>query len=41
MIAVTNAEGKTEKYWGIDHLGQVCNHLGLERPGTPGFKALL
>ncbi|KAK3197183.1 hypothetical protein GRF29_1536g926088 [Pseudopithomyces chartarum] len=38
---VTNAEGKTEKYWGIDHLGQVCNHLGLERPGTPGFKALL
>ncbi|KAF2149788.1 putative 2-hydroxychromene-2-carboxylate isomerase [Myriangium duriaei CBS 260.36] len=30
MVA-TNAEGKTEGYWGFDHLGQVMDHLGLKR----------
>ncbi|KAI9818110.1 MAG: hypothetical protein M1827_000735 [Pycnora praestabilis] len=28
----TNAEGKEESYWGFDHLGQVIDHLELERP---------
>ena len=29
----TNKEGKTEKFWGVDHLGQVVDFLGLERGG--------
>ena len=28
----TNSKGEVEYYWGFDHLGQVCNHLGLEKP---------
>ncbi|KAF2441127.1 thioredoxin-like protein [Karstenula rhodostoma CBS 690.94] len=37
----TNSKGETERYWGVDHLGQLCDHLGLERPGGRGWKALL
>ncbi|KAL2160279.1 hypothetical protein VTH06DRAFT_1452 [Thermothelomyces fergusii] len=29
----TNAEGKTEGFFGVDHLGQVAQFLGLPRPG--------
>ena len=36
-----NANGETAGYWGVDHLGQVINFLGLEKPGTPDWKALL
>ncbi|KAH6679818.1 thioredoxin-like protein [Halenospora varia] len=28
-----NAEGVKECFWGVDHLGQVVEHLGLERKG--------
>jgi 2-hydroxychromene-2-carboxylate isomerase len=38
---VTNSKGETESFWGIDHLGQLCDHLGLERPGERGWRALL
>jgi len=30
-FVATNAQGQTEKFWGFDHLGQVIEHLGLER----------
>ncbi|KAL1965923.1 hypothetical protein VTN77DRAFT_5056 [Rasamsonia byssochlamydoides] len=37
----TNTEGKTEGFWGVDHLGQVVNFLGLDRSLDGGFKSLL
>ncbi|KAH3916106.1 glutathione S-transferase kappa [Parastagonospora nodorum] len=37
----TNAKGETEGFWGVDHMGQMCDHLGLERPSGKGWKALL
>ncbi|MCJ1282035.1 hypothetical protein MMC26_001358 [Xylographa opegraphella] len=44
-FVATNGAGKTECFWGFDHLGQVAAYLGLERPvgrdGGEGWKALL
>ena len=41
----TNARGEREDFWGFDHIGQVIDHLGLERQlGTRnegGWKAML
>lgn len=37
----TNTEGKTETFWGVDHIGQVTNYLGLEKPKVGGWKAML
>jgi 2-hydroxychromene-2-carboxylate isomerase len=37
----TNTEGQTEGFWGIDHLGQVVDFLGLDRSLDSGFKSLL
>ncbi|RJE22816.1 2-hydroxychromene-2-carboxylate isomerase [Aspergillus sclerotialis] len=37
----TNSSGKTEGFWGIDHLGQVANFLELDRSADSGFRALL
>ncbi|EPS30669.1 hypothetical protein PDE_05621 [Penicillium oxalicum 114-2] len=37
----TNAAGEQQGFWGIDHLGQVVDFLGLERGKEAGFKALL
>jgi 2-hydroxychromene-2-carboxylate isomerase len=37
----TNSKGETEGFWGVDHLGQVTDFLGLERPKMGGWKALL
>ena len=34
-----SAEGKTESFWGFDHLGQVLKFTGLEKEGD--LKALL
>lgn len=39
-FTATNAKGEVEGFWGIDHLGQVIDHLGLERKGE-GFRAVL
>ncbi|GAM89215.1 hypothetical protein ANO11243_072520 [Dothideomycetidae sp. 11243] len=30
-FVATNAKGQKEGFWGFDHLGQVMDHLGLER----------
>lgn len=32
-MVCTDAQGKTEGFWGVDHLGQVAQFLGLEVPG--------
>jgi hypothetical protein len=40
--AATNADGKTESFWGFDHLGQVVEYLGLQRPDeNRGWRAML
>jgi len=36
-----NSEGKVETFWGVDHLGQVLEHLGLDRKKEEGFRSLL
>jgi hypothetical protein len=41
LCVATNSRGEREKYWGVDHLGQLCDFLGLERPGGKGWRALL
>jgi len=40
-FVVTNSKGERETFWGVDHLGQVTEHLGLEKPKSGGWKALL
>ncbi|KAF2474735.1 thioredoxin-like protein [Lindgomyces ingoldianus] len=40
-FVATNSKGETEAYWGVDHMGQLCDHLGLDRPGSKGWRALL
>ena len=45
-VAATNSEGEKECYWGFDHIAQVADHLGLERPkpgsaNEGGWRALL
>jgi 2-hydroxychromene-2-carboxylate isomerase len=40
-MVCTNSKGETESFWGVDHLGQVAAFLGLEKPGSGGWKALL
>ncbi|KAL4820528.1 thioredoxin-like protein [Aspergillus spinulosporus] len=37
----TNSTGEKEAFWGIDHLGQVVEFLGLDRSLDPGFRAVL
>lgn len=37
----TNAKGETEGFWGVDHMAQVTDFLGLQRPKDGGFQALL
>lgn len=39
----TNAAGEKEGYWGVDHLGQVAQFLGLDRQKgqAKGWKAML
>ncbi|KAF2854531.1 2-hydroxychromene-2-carboxylate isomeras-like protein [Plenodomus tracheiphilus IPT5] len=40
-FVATNAKGETERFWGVDHMGQLCDHLELERPGGKAWKSLL
>ncbi|KAL1302257.1 hypothetical protein AAFC00_002678 [Neodothiora populina] len=40
-FSATNAQGQKECFWGFDHLGQVIEHLGLDRSKAPEFKAML
>jgi 2-hydroxychromene-2-carboxylate isomerase len=37
----TDRDGKTEGFWGVDHLGQVAQFLGLGKPRTGGWKSVL
>ncbi|KAK4242170.1 thioredoxin-like protein [Achaetomium macrosporum] len=39
-MVCTNTKGETEGFWGVDHLGQVAQFLGLSREGN-GWRALL
>lgn len=40
-MVCTTATGQKEGFWGVDHLGQVVQFLGLKRPQEGGWKALL
>ncbi|PVH96517.1 HCCA isomerase/glutathione S-transferase kappa [Periconia macrospinosa] len=40
-FVATNAKGETEGFWGVDHMGQMVDHLGLDRPEGKAWKALL
>lgn len=40
-FVATNSKGEKEGFWGFDHIGQMVDHLGLERPQTDGWKAML
>ncbi|KAK0651335.1 thioredoxin-like protein [Cercophora newfieldiana] len=41
-MVCTNAKGETEGFWGVDHLGQVAQFMGLDhKGGEKGWKALL
>lgn len=36
-----NGKGEREEFWGVDHLGQVVEFLGLDRGLEPGLRAML
>lgn len=40
-FVATNAKGETEGFWGVDHMGQLCDYLELERPSDKPWRALL
>ncbi|SLM34514.1 2-hydroxychromene-2-carboxylate isomerase [Lasallia pustulata] len=42
-FVATNSKGEKECFWGFDHLGQVVDHLGLEKPKAEsgGWKSML
>ncbi|CAG8981555.1 hypothetical protein HYALB_00013941 [Hymenoscyphus albidus] len=40
-FVVVNEKGERDTFWGVDHLGLVVRHLGLERPGSGGWKAFV
>ncbi|KAI1858695.1 uncharacterized protein JN550_012527 [Neoarthrinium moseri] len=40
MVA-TNGAGQTEGFWGVDHMAQVLQFLGLEKPGQGGWRSVL
>ncbi|KAH6612469.1 thioredoxin-like protein [Boeremia exigua] len=40
-FVATNSKGEMEGFWGVDHLGQLTDFLGLDRPSGRGWKALL
>lgn len=40
-MVCTNSRGEKQSFWGVDHLCQVANFLGLPQPATPGWKAAL
>jgi len=40
-FVATNSKGETETFWGVDHLGQVTQHLALEKPKMGGWKSVL
>jgi 2-hydroxychromene-2-carboxylate isomerase len=42
FFVATNTKGETDSFWGVDHLGVLMDHLGIEvKRKEGGFKALL
>lgn len=38
----TRSDGQTDCFWGVDHMGQLSDFLGLEKPlASGGWKAVL
>ncbi|KAK8086139.1 hypothetical protein PG994_001113 [Apiospora phragmitis] len=40
-MVCTNAQGQTEGFWGVDHMGQVLQFMELPRPCEGGWKSVL
>lgn len=40
-MVCSSTDGRTEAFWGVDHLGRLASFLGLEKPATSGWKSLL
>jgi 2-hydroxychromene-2-carboxylate isomerase len=40
-FVATNSQGETDRFWGVDHMGLLTMHLGLKKPATGGWRALL
>ena len=40
-VQATNSDGKAVGFWGVDHLGQVLDHLGLEIPRGESWRTVL
>jgi len=40
-FVATNSRGEKEAFWGVDHIGQVVEHLELPRKDEPGLRAML
>lgn len=40
-FVATNAQGKTEGFWGVDHIGQLLEHMGVEVQREGGYRAML
>lgn len=40
-MVVEDGRGGREAFWGVDHLGMVCEFLGLERVGEKGWRSVL
>jgi hypothetical protein len=41
MVATNGSSGRVEAFWGVDHIGQVLQFLGIEKPVQPGWRAVL
>jgi 2-hydroxychromene-2-carboxylate isomerase len=42
FFVATNTKGEKDSFWGVDHLGVLMDHLGIEvKRKEGGFKALL
>jgi 2-hydroxychromene-2-carboxylate isomerase len=40
-FVATNAAGQAEGFWGFDRLGQVLQHLGLDKSDANELRAML
>ena len=40
-FVATNSQGEKEGFWGVDHMGQVLEFLGLDRGKESGLRCML
>ncbi|ATY67274.1 2-hydroxychromene-2-carboxylate isomerase, putative [Cordyceps militaris CM01] len=40
-MVCTNSQGQKQSFWGVDHVCQVANFLGIPQPASPGWRAAL